>query len=391
MKKSLIIVFILIISINLFAQENSSIKEEVTIFKNTELPKALEILDKIAEEYEGKQIINQTPIRVPISIPIKDMHWKDALQLITKFHNLTIEELPSAYIIKTMEETAEEKESEFEQILNKKQVRINAIFFKVDKSFLSSVGIDWSTLVQGEVEASVNFTGGSKVASDIFNATGSTRLENGDMKIDINTLLRVIESHELGTVIAKPNIVVISGEKGSIQVGQDFSVKSTDEAGNVIDNFFSTGIILEVTPQIISSGDMECVFLEAAVEKSSAIPGQVSTIVNKSESQTKLLLFDGEETAIAGLYDTDYTTTRSGIPILKDLPWWFFGIRYLTGFNQRQKTTSELIIILKAEIIDPMDEVEKRYRDLKEQMQENKDFGNRSDELYKKIMGDFDE
>jgi len=391
MKKITLIIFVLFFTFSCITIANEIIDEKVTIYRNTEFPKAINILDRIAEKYEDKRIINQTTIKAPIELPITGMNWKEALGLLAKYHELQIEELPSAYIIKSKEEVLEEDKSELKQIINKKQVRINAIFFKVDKSFLKSVGIDWSTLIQGEVEASVNFKGGSKVASDIFEATGSTRLENGDMKIDINTLLRIIESHELGTVIAKPNIVVISGEKGSIQVGDDFSVKTVDEAGNVTDEFFSTGIIMDVTPQVITQDDNECVFMEARVEKSSATPGEVSTIVHKSQSETKLLLFDGEETVIAGLYDTDYTTTRSGIPILKDLPWWVFGIRYLTGYNQRQKSISELIIILKAEIIDPLDKSRKRNITLDEQRTKNKEFGNRADEIHKNVEEEYNE
>ncbi|MBS3768374.1 MAG: type II and III secretion system protein [Candidatus Cloacimonetes bacterium] len=391
MKKITIIIFVLFFAFSHMTIANEIIDEKVTIYRNTEFPKAINILDRIAEKYEDKRIINQTAIKAPIELPITGMNWKEALGLLAKYHELQIEELPSSYIIKSKEEVLDEDKGELKQIINKKQVRINAIFFKVDKSFLKSVGIDWSTLIQGEVEASVDFKGGSKVASDIFEATGSTRLENGDMKIDINTLLRIIESHELGTVIAKPNIVVISGEKGNIQVGDDFSVKTVDEAGNVTDEFFSTGIIMDVTPQVITQDDNECVFMEARVEKSSATPGEVSTIVHKSQSETKLLLFDGEETVIAGLYDTDYTTTRSGIPILKDLPWWVFGIRYLTGYNQRQKSISELIIILKAEIIDPLDKSRKRNITLDEQRTKNKEFGNRADEIHKKVEEEYNE
>jgi len=40
----------------------------------------------------------------------------------------------------------------------------------------------------------------------------------------------------------------------------------------------------------------------------------------------RTILYDGEERAIGGLYATVDQETREGIPFLKDLPWWFFGI-----------------------------------------------------------------
>ncbi|MEA2103814.1 MAG: hypothetical protein U9P79_04130 [Candidatus Cloacimonadota bacterium] len=362
MKKFLWLILFIFFITNIYAVQSEPrtfSDGTVTILKSTTFPQTISILETMAEQHERKKIINLTPITDPINLPINNLNWKAALQLIAKFHNLTIEELPSAYVLKIAEEEEGIEEDEFTKLLHTKQVRISSVFFKVDRSFLNSVGIDWSTLINGSVEASVGFKGGSQVASDMITASGGTRIESGDIRIDINALLKVIESYELGSVIARPNIVVLSGKSGAIQVGEDFSVKTADDAGNISDEFFSTGIIMKVKPTIIGKGEHECVYLTATVEKSSAVPGDLSTVVHKSESQTELILFHGEETVIGGLYDTDFTTTRSGIPLLKDLPWWVFGLRYLTGYSKKQKTVRELIIIIKAEIIDP----HKRNRD----------------------------
>lgn len=356
MKKFLWLILFIFFITNIYAVQSEPrtfSDGTVTILKSTTFPQTISILETMAEQHERKKIINLTPITDPINLPINNLNWKAALQLIAKFHNLTIEELPSAYVLKIAEEEEGIEEDEFTKLLHTKQVRISSVFFKVDRSFLNSVGIDWSTLINGSVEASVGFKGGSQVASDMITASGGTRIESGDIRIDINALLKVIESYELGSVIARPNIVVLSGKSGAIQVGEDFSVKTADDAGNISDEFFSTGIIMKVKPTIIGKGEHECVYLTATVEKSSAVPGDLSTVVHKSESQTELILFHGEETVIGGLYDTDFTTTRSGIPLLKDLPWWVFGLRYLTGYSKKQKTVRELIIIIKAEIIDP--------------------------------------
>jgi len=113
---------------------------------------------------------------------------------------------------------------------------------------------------------------------------------------------------------------------------------------------------MTVTPTVVEDEDIEAIHLVASVQKSSATPGELSTIINKSESSTEVLLFDGEETVIGGLYDTDETVTRVGIPILKDLPWWVFGIRYLTGSNRHEANVREMIVIIKAEISKPINE-----------------------------------
>jgi len=316
------------------------VEAQVTIQADTDFNDALLIIEELSRKYEGKKIVNMTSIQGPIGIPIKQLNWRLALQMLLKVNNLKMEVLPGAYIIKpqiTMDEIKKKAEEEKKLKATTKQVKISAIFFKADKSITKSLGIDWSTLVHGNVTANVAFSGG-KLSDQVMQAAVSTRFDNGAVSIDLNTLLNIIESNQKGAIIAHPNVTVMSGKKGYIQVGQDFSTKTKDQAGNVSDQFFSTGLILEVKPTVMDLDGKEVIHLVAKVEKSSATPGQVSTIINKSQSNTELILFDGEETVIGGLYDTEETSVRVGIPILKDLPWWVFGIKYLTGYNKKRSS-----------------------------------------------------
>ncbi len=322
--------------------------------RDTPFPEAVSALEIMSIQFECKKIINMSSFSGTIGIPIKEMYWKNAFFLIINFNDLVLQDLPGSYVITDAAEAIEEElETDAKITPDTKQVKISSIFFKADKSVLNSIGIDWSTLLNGKVVASVEFKG-SGVGREIFNATAATKLESGDISIDINTLFSILESHQKGAIIARPSIVVISGKDGQIQVGQDFSVKKTDIAGNVSDQFFQTGIIMSVTPTVVENEDTEAIHLVASVQKSSATPGELSTIINKSESVTEILLYDGEETVMGGLYDTDETVTRIGIPILKDLPWWVLGIRYLTGSNRYETNVREMIVIIKDEILKPI-------------------------------------
>jgi type IV pilus assembly protein PilQ len=96
--------------------------------------------------------------------------------------------------------------------------------------------------------------------------------------------------------------------------------------------------------------------MNVEVERSSVDPQASTTIVNKSKAQTNLLLLDGEESIIGGLYNTESTTIRSGVPFLKDLPWYVFGLRYLFGYNLESTTKKELVILIKAELVPTLQE-----------------------------------
>ena len=92
------------------------------------------------------------------------------------------------------------------------------------------------------------------------------------------------------------------------------------------------------------------------VERSSVTPGSVSTIINKTKANTDLLLLDGEETIIGGLYNNETNTARIGIPFLKDLPPYVLGLRYLFGYDRDEIKKKELIILLKAELVPTLQE-----------------------------------
>jgi len=353
---------LVLVSLSTLAGQSNTSKnfeqETVTFLETTNFNDALQILETFSWKYERKKIINLSMVNDAIGIPIHNLTWRKALEMLVLKKGLVIEETVGAIMTKTKETittAGDVGKPALKSEIDTKQVRISSVAFNCDKAYLRSLGIDWSTILGGKVQAAVNFRGANQVPGNIFDVGGSHSwdIDNGNYTLDVNALLNTIESNELGTIIARPSVVVSSGKKGHIQVGQDISIKSVDDAGNTTDQFFSVGVILNVEPTILVSEDsIEVVHLVTSVERSSANPGAVSTVINKNTTSTDLILYNGEETVIGGLYDTDELHTRSGVPYLKDLPWWVFGLRYVFGYSKLEKKERELVIIIKAEIID---------------------------------------
>jgi general secretion pathway protein D len=67
-------------------------------------------------------------------------------------------------------------------------------------------------------------------------------------------------------------------------------------------------------------------------------------------------MLNGEEAVLGGLFVNEESTVRTGVPFLKDLPWWFFGLRYIFGSDQREVRKKELVILIKAEILPTLKE-----------------------------------
>jgi len=333
--------------------------ELIAISADVPFQDALAILEEISIEVRDKIFINQTSFRGPIGINIPQMHWMDALNYITAQNNLVFREY-DRYIeildtpVTTGALSTTGSEEAIENInFQTREIEISATFFQGSRQVIRELGIDWTTLQNDKVR--ISSAGASYVTQEFFevNLNLTDILSSG---WDITALFNAFETTDNGEIIASPSIKVIDGEEGFIQVGQDFSIKQRDFAGNVTDVFFETGTILRVNPRVLVHEGNPYVYMSVAAERSTAQPDPVSTIVNKQEANTEILLLSGESTVIAGLYETDVQKTRRGIPILKDLPGWFLGLRYLFGYESTSSSVQELVILIKASILPTLEE-----------------------------------
>jgi type IV pilus assembly protein PilQ len=111
-----------------------------------------------------------------------------------------------------------------------------------------------------------------------------------------------------------------------------------------------------VIPYVYSKNGIDYILLKLEVERSTFFPSELTTEVRKTAASSDVLLLDGEETVIGGLYVNEEVTVRTGIPFLKDLPWWVLGIRYLTGSDETIVRKKEVIILLRAELLPTLEE-----------------------------------
>lgn len=344
-------------------KEYTSPDELVSISPTAPLDKALSIISEVSRRYSGKIIVDPERRTLPISVDVNGMQWRVALETICRKMNLWYEEYPTYYQVVALGET-QAKDATAAVIGNldiqkevasmkSREIKISAVFFEVSLAKLQEVGINWSFMKSNkDIAVNSSFGGADQVSNDVFNFAVTPKLSFAN----ISAVAKVFSTYELGEVLSGPQLIVRSGEKGRIQVGQDFSIKERDFSGNILDKFYSTGTIIDVRPQVISEGGVNFVRLVIDVERSSLAPSSTSTIINKTKASTDVLLLDGEETIIGGLYNNEVSEVRLGIPILKDLPWYVFGLRYLFGYNKDEIRKKELIILLKAELVAPLQE-----------------------------------
>ena len=342
--------------------------ELVSITQYASFDQAVKMLSAVSELVSGKSITSTLAIASPIGVEIKKMPYKDALNLVVNKFNLAYEEKPDLIVIKKKEVSEEEQpKDEIYADIDAREVRISAVFFEADVEKTRELGIDWQALLsKNGIGIGADFSTQTTRADNAItiqqgipphgNLTADLEYNVGGFHGNTTAMFRFFETQNLGEIITSPTITVRDKQKGRIQVGSDFSIKQRDFSGNIIDRFYSAGSIVEVTPYVYNKNNLDYILLKLNVLKSDFFPSDLTTEVKKTQATTDLLLLNGEQTAIGGLIVNEHDVVRNGIPILKDLPWWVFGIRYLTGSDQTINRKKEIIIVVKAKLLPKLEE-----------------------------------
>lgn len=366
--------------------------EMVSFKDDVPYSKAIQSLGELSKKLDGLLLIDHSPMQgkdKPIGVNIESMYWKDALELILRGNQLWYNDYPEYREIVSFEdvgkqqsETAQkgvpskEKGVEIQPSIAQpgvsivppkaavsdsseyyaqlREVTITAIFFELDRTKMNESGINFSLFRGKDLNLSVEIIGKDKVINSFF----STSVQPTDKRlpVDIYAAIGLFENDQLGEVISRPELTVRSGYGAKFQIGTDFSVFEKDFSGNTVQRFYPTGTILSVRPKVYKIKDLDFIDLSYSIEKSAVVTGGTSTLINKTAALGSLTLLNGEEGYVGGMFSNDETTIRQGVPVLKDLPWWVFGLRYLFGYDSKTVVKKELIVLMKAELLPLVEE-----------------------------------
>lgn len=340
----------------------------VTLSASVTFNQAINLLSKVSEKTTGQKIVSTVQIDSAIGVELKNMNYFKALTVLTKMAGLIYEEKPDLIVIKRPAATEVIRTKDNYVPPNSREIKISAIFFEADVNKERQLGINWQNIFNNGTSGIIgtlngftpaNSTTGSSTTPTItpgFNVNATSSYSIGGFSGQVSAVLQAFDNDVVGDIISSPNVTVLDGTQARLQDGQDIDIKQKDFSGNIIDNFYATGSIVLVTPHIIKEDNLNYIFLTVHVERSSFVPNSTTTIIDKTSADTKILMIDGEETVIGGMYIDQITTTREGIPFLKDLPWWFFGLRYLFGYNDNLVVKKELVILIKTSLVPTIKE-----------------------------------
>jgi general secretion pathway protein D len=155
-------------------------------------------------------------------------------------------------------------------------------------------------------------------------------------------------------VLSNPSLVVINNQVATLQVGDVVPVSTGSAtvltANNTVVNtidYRNTGIILRVSPRINVNGNVR---LDVEQEISNVSPQTASSLtptVSERRVKSSISVASGQTVLLAGLISEQQNGTRSGIPLLNEIP----GLGDAFSSQTKRGTRTELIIFIRPQII----------------------------------------
>ena len=262
--------------------------------------------------------------------------------------------------------------------LRQPQVNIKAKIILVDRTSLEGLGLRYDlgsrqqffndivprldSTGKPRIDAGQILLGGNTVSA-IANAT--QRIPSAALQLvystamgnfDFTTFLEALQQTTLLDVQAEPSASVLNNRTANLTAGTQVPIRVIDvgAGGNQTGNFpraavsfQQTGVILTVTPQITANRQIQ---MKVHVENSDVQfqSNDVGAVFPTQKVDNEVLVADGETAVMGGLTQTTVSVTKSGLPVLVDLPI----IGRLFGVTTRQETKRDLLILITPHIID---------------------------------------
>jgi pilus assembly protein CpaC len=252
----------------------------------------------------------------------------------------------------------------FLQVAGGQQILLEVQFAEVSRSVVRQLGVNLATQ-----------DGTSFIGSNIGNSGAFGIKEIGDSDIGlgvpeqvrnatifgtirtaqsgISYLITALKDNNLLRVLAKPNLVAMSGQKASFLAGGEIPIPQPSKDGLGI-TYKEYGIRLNYTPIALGNGNismqMEVEVSEVDPSVSVQIGGGPVPGFTTRKSSTVAELADGQTMAIAGMLNNSIAANRQAIPLLGELP----VIGSLFRSTRYQQRETELLILITPRLVGAM-------------------------------------
>jgi general secretion pathway protein D len=242
------------------------------------------------------------------------------------------------------------------------QVLIEAVILEVNLGDTLNYGV---SAIQHQKDFTPTFTGAGAMNNGIFTGTngfpensldGFTYLGKFGNSFDV--ALKAIATDRKANVISRPRIQTSHAIPGDIFVGEtrpyitgfsDYNYGSSLSTRSTVQEKV-IGLTLSVTPFITPEGFvvMELQQQFDSFKGNITVEGNPYPLVDSRMAQSTLTVRNGDLIMMGGFITDSHSKSKSGVPILKDIP----GLGALFRSTTTEGSRTELIILMKATVLE---------------------------------------
>ena len=332
---------------------------------------------RLMAEYGNVSIVTSDDVKGTVTLSMKNVPWKQALDTILDVNSLTKRQTDNIITVTTLERKKkdeadrvkaaddqnkaddERKAREQKMLAEKgllKQVLIEAKIVEATEDFVRTIGVQWGFGNQQKVNGGtygLGLTGGSNTMTSgtlnqysqaypsqigVTNSTGTSLsmaavnfpaavtspaigLVFGGATGFLETQLAALETNSTGKIISAPKVVTMEGIKAIIKQGAEVPYTTPASGTSPATVSFKEALLsLEVTPKITDEGkiSMEIKASNDSPDYQNEVQGNPP--IKKSEVESKVVISDGDTVVIGGIMATQEDKSVSGWPWLQKIP-----------------------------------------------------------------------
>ena len=259
------------------------------------------------------------------------------------------------------------------------QVLIHAAIVEISGDIAEAVGVQWG-ISTGDAKGFINFPGtdipivGGLNFDEKKSAPEGALLRLGSDRF--GALISALASNTHSNLLSTPSLLTLDNQEAHIIVGQNVPFKTGSYAtnSNGADNPFTTverkdvGISLKIKPYINEGSTLRLEVEQEVSDIAPSVSGIDSSdlITNKRALKSTILADDGEIIVIGGLIRDSVRTQKSGVPLLRDIPY----LGALFRWNRDTQSKSNLMVFLRPTIVRSKEDLsgisQQRYNALRD-------------------------
>ena len=162
--------------------------------------------------------------------------------------------------------------------------------------------------------------------------------------------LNALQNDDKLNILSSPSITTLDNQKASTENGEKVPISVKDKDGVITTRYEDATLKLEITPHVIDGKTLKMTIM---VKKDEVDTTRTDNLGNpyiiKKQTETSLIVRDGETIVISGLTKQKHSQGTQGIPGMKDIPY----LGWLFKSDDKMEKMEDVLIFITPMILRP--------------------------------------